>query len=138
MCILSGCDYLPSIPGIGLAKASKLMRKYNLNPQRVGMEGGQGGAFQLTLGVQSSVSLFNLSPSHWQLIRSMRSETSKVPKDYEDGFRKAEHTFLYQLVFDPRTQAQVHLNQLPPDVDTSDLPFCGAYPIYPLTLEKLF
>lgn len=23
MCILSGCDYLPSLPGIGLAKACK-------------------------------------------------------------------------------------------------------------------
>ncbi len=40
MCILSGCDYLPSIPGIGLGKASKLMRKYNLNPYRVGREEG--------------------------------------------------------------------------------------------------
>ena len=24
MCILSGCDYLPSLPGIGLAKACKV------------------------------------------------------------------------------------------------------------------
>lgn len=26
MCILSGCDYLPSLPGIGLGKACKLLR----------------------------------------------------------------------------------------------------------------
>jgi len=25
-CILSGCDYLPSLPGIGLAKATKVFR----------------------------------------------------------------------------------------------------------------
>jgi len=25
MCILSGCDYLPSIPGIGLGRAKKLI-----------------------------------------------------------------------------------------------------------------
>jgi exonuclease-1 len=31
MCILSGCDYLPSLPGIGLGKASKLM-KVSSNP----------------------------------------------------------------------------------------------------------
>jgi len=30
MCILSGCDYLPSLPGIGLAKATKFMsQSYN-------------------------------------------------------------------------------------------------------------
>ncbi|XP_065882500.1 uncharacterized protein [Dysidea avara] len=28
MCILSGCDYLPSVPGIGLSTAHKLMKKY--------------------------------------------------------------------------------------------------------------
>ena len=27
MCILSGCDYIPSLPGIGLAKACKYMSK---------------------------------------------------------------------------------------------------------------
>lgn len=26
MCILSGCDYLPSIPGIGLARACKVFK----------------------------------------------------------------------------------------------------------------
>ena len=27
MCILSGCDYLPSLPGIGLSKACKFILK---------------------------------------------------------------------------------------------------------------
>lgn len=36
MCILSGCDYLPSIPGMGLKTAYKLMKRnrmkvYNVN-----------------------------------------------------------------------------------------------------------
>jgi len=26
ICILSGCDYLPSLPGIGLAKANKVFK----------------------------------------------------------------------------------------------------------------
>ena len=26
MCILSGCDYLPNLPGIGLAKATKALK----------------------------------------------------------------------------------------------------------------
>lgn len=28
MCILSGCDYLPSLPGMGLKKAHGLMKKF--------------------------------------------------------------------------------------------------------------
>ena len=35
MCILSGCDYLSSIPGVGLGRASKLMKKFNCNPYKV-------------------------------------------------------------------------------------------------------
>lgn len=35
MCIFSGCDYLASVPGVGLSKATKLMRKYGQNPERV-------------------------------------------------------------------------------------------------------
>ena len=27
MCMLSGCDYMPSLPGIGLARACKAMKK---------------------------------------------------------------------------------------------------------------
>ena len=35
MCILSGCDYLPSVPGIGLTTAHKLMKKYAKNVNNV-------------------------------------------------------------------------------------------------------
>ena len=35
MCILSGCDYLSSIPGVGLGRASKLMKRFNCNPYKV-------------------------------------------------------------------------------------------------------
>ena len=35
MCILSGCDYLASVPGIGLGKALKLMKRFNKDPYRV-------------------------------------------------------------------------------------------------------
>ena len=35
MCILSGCDYLASVPGIGLTTAHKLMKKYARNVNNV-------------------------------------------------------------------------------------------------------
>lgn len=31
MCVLSGCDYTPSLPGIGLAKACKFMVQNNMS-----------------------------------------------------------------------------------------------------------
>jgi len=37
MCILSGCDYLPSVPGIGLTTAHKMMKKYSKNVNNVSM-----------------------------------------------------------------------------------------------------
>ena len=64
-----------------------------------------------------------------QAIKSLYYESGKVPKGYEDDFRKAEYTFLYQLVFDPRTQKQVRLNEVPDDTDLTDFDFCGLYPV---------
>lgn len=63
-----------------------------------------------------------------QVIRGLRIERSQVPKDYDANFKKAEWTFLYQLVFDPRSQQQVRLNPLPDDVDSKELEFAGMYP----------
>lgn len=36
MCVLAGCDFLPSVPGIGIAKAYGLVSKYR-NLERVSM-----------------------------------------------------------------------------------------------------
>lgn len=66
--------------------------------------------------------------SFLQVIRGLRVESSQVPKDYEVNFKKAEWTFLYQLVFDPRTQQQVRLHPLPDDIDPKELEFAGMYP----------
>ena len=42
---------------------------------------------------------------------------------------KAEYTFLYQLVFDPRSQKQVHLNDIPDTIDNpKEFEFVGVYP----------
>lgn len=36
MCVLAGCDFLPSVPGIGIAKAYALVSKYR-SLERVSM-----------------------------------------------------------------------------------------------------
>ncbi|XP_064402731.1 exonuclease 1-like [Halichondria panicea] len=94
MCIFSGCDYLSSVPGIGLGKSLKLMRRCHQNPT--------------------------------QVIRTLQCETGKVPPSYEEDFQKAESTFLYQLVFDPRSQSQVRLHPLPQDMSSQDIEFAGV------------
>jgi len=35
MCILAGCDYLPSVPGVGIATASKLVARWNTGPRAI-------------------------------------------------------------------------------------------------------
>lgn len=57
-----------------------------------------------------------------------------MPVDYEENFRRADHTFLYQVVFDPRTQQQVRLNEVPHDIDLASFEFAGTYPSTSLTL----
>ena len=94
MCILSGCDYLDSIPGIGLVTAHKLMRKYGFDPVKV--------------------------------IRAIKMDKpNSVPDRYEEKFIQADMTFLYQTVFDPRTESQVPLTSFPPDIDVQSLSFAG-------------
>ncbi|EDO31577.1 predicted protein, partial [Nematostella vectensis] len=87
MCILSGCDYLPSIKGIGLIKANKLLRNSsNINKACI-----------------------NLT-----LVRNLRMDDQyRVPVDYEKSFKQADETFLYQRVFDPVSCELVPLNPIP-------------------------
>ncbi|XP_046886088.1 exonuclease 1 isoform X1 [Hypomesus transpacificus] len=97
MCILSGCDYLASLYGIGLGKACKLLKMAN-NPDilKVIRKIGQYLKMNVT-----------------------------VPDEYIEGFVKANNTFLYQLVFDPIRRKVVPLNPYPDDIDPSTLSYAG-------------
>ncbi|BGP39686.1 hypothetical protein JCM10450v2_003655 [Rhodotorula kratochvilovae] len=93
MAILSGCDYLESVVGLGLKTAYRLLRKYK-TPEKV--------------------------------IQFLRLEGQlTVPRTYLDEFRRAEHTFLHQHVFDPVTRTLTHLTPLPEGTTINELPFIG-------------
>ncbi|KFM77301.1 Exonuclease 1, partial [Stegodyphus mimosarum] len=100
MCILSGCDYLPSLPGIGLAKACKF--------------------FMLTNNTDLSVVLSKL-PSYLKMPKLVVSD------EYKESFLKANNTFLYQLVFCPQKKSLVPLNPYPEGVDPKDMEYAGKY-----------
>eukprot|EP00118_Oscarella_pearsei_P004623 m.20057 g.20057 ORF g.20057 m.20057 type:complete len:628 (+) comp27964_c0_seq1:1398-3281(+) len=96
MCVLSGCDYLPSISGMGLFTARKLLVKYGRDPVRV--------------------------------IKSMQvAGTKKVPENYIDDFKKADLTFLHQVVFDPIEETWKRLNELSDGLLDEELAFTGMY-----------
>ncbi|XP_059504661.1 exonuclease 1 isoform X1 [Stegostoma tigrinum] len=99
MCILSGCDYLASIHGIGLAKACKLLRIAN-NPDIITVIRKMGQYLKTTL---------------------------TVTEEYIDGFIRANNTFLYQLVFDPLKRKLVPLNAYSDNVDPETLDYAGLH-----------
>ncbi|XP_072123123.1 exonuclease 1 [Mobula birostris] len=99
MCILSGCDYLPSIHGIGLAKACKLLRIAN-NPDIITVIKKMGQYLKTNV---------------------------IVPDEYIDGFIRANNTFLYQLVFDPLKRKLVPLNDYSDGVDPKSLDYAGHH-----------
>ncbi len=91
------------------------MRRHNQNPSQVS---------------QVEWTCFNACNEqiYTQVIRALRCDSSGVPDDYEDNFKKADETFLYQLVYDPRIHQQVRLHPLPTGVSSEEVKFAGVYP----------
>ncbi|CAG7725547.1 unnamed protein product [Allacma fusca] len=100
MCILSGCDYLESLPGIGLTRAKKVIT-----------------------GMTSQ----DIGKAIEQIPTTLKLDV-EVPEKYIHGFREAEQAFLYQLVYDPVIRKVVPLtpyHELSPPPGTME--FCGVY-----------
>ncbi|KAJ8359604.1 hypothetical protein SKAU_G00161290 [Synaphobranchus kaupii] len=97
MCILSGCDYLASLYGIGLGKACKLL-KVASNPDILKVIRKMGQYLKMNVAVS---------------------------EEYIEGFVKANNTFLYQLIFDPIRRKVVPLNPYPDDIDPGCLGYAG-------------
>ncbi|XP_054456284.1 exonuclease 1 [Anoplopoma fimbria] len=97
MCILSGCDYLASLHGIGLGKACKLLRLAK-DPDILKVIRKMGQYLKMNL---------------------------VIPEQYIEGFIRANNTFLYQLVFDPVRRKVVPLNPYPEHIDLAKLSYAG-------------
>lgn len=96
MCILSGCDYLDSLPGIGLAKACK---------------------FILKTDETDMMRALDKIPSY------LNMRQLEVTEKYKINFLKADATFQHMVVYDPRTRCNVHLTD--PTVVGTDLVYCS-------------
>ena len=102
MCITSGCDYIASLPGIGLGKAKNFWQKVS-NPD--------------VRTVLRKLPVYLKMP---QLI---------VTQDYIERFLKANNTFLYQLVYDPQARCERPVTEYPESLRGSldTLLYCGSY-----------
>ena len=101
MAVLSGCDYLDSIKGIGIKKAHKLV---------------------------SAQKNDDIQPI---LDKIKEAGKMQIPEDYYTKFQRAILTFKFQVIFDPATRTNLHLNdpsthQLGPDfTKLTDTSFLG-------------
>ncbi|XP_011860942.1 PREDICTED: exonuclease 1 isoform X2 [Vollenhovia emeryi] len=98
ICILSGCDYLPSLPGIGLGKARKFITR---NTDR------------------------NIHRALTRIASILNMKSLVVTQEYRDAFILADITFKHQLVFCPLQRKQVRLNRPPVDVTEDQLLYAG-------------
>eukprot|EP00618_Florenciella_parvula_P006655 CAMPEP_0119480558 /NCGR_PEP_ID=MMETSP1344-20130328/9308_1 /TAXON_ID=236787 /ORGANISM="Florenciella parvula, Strain CCMP2471" /LENGTH=499 /DNA_ID=CAMNT_0007514879 /DNA_START=170 /DNA_END=1666 /DNA_ORIENTATION=+ len=116
MCVLSGCDYLPSVKGVGLKNAHDLV--------------GQGGnstapiptppiSSTTTAAIITAASASGPAPQRER--RSLVESTTIPPlscaHNVRAGFLKALATFHYQRVFDPATSRLVPLTKLTPELE---------------------
>ena len=92
--MLSGCDYLDSIPGIGIKTAHRLLRKHKT--------------------VEKVCWIYLNAPLTSQLLMNLRLEGAYVvPPDYLVKFAQAELVFLHQRVFDQKLNCLRPLNNFP-------------------------
>ncbi|XP_006817013.1 exonuclease 1-like [Saccoglossus kowalevskii] len=97
ICILAGCDYLPSIPGIGIKRAIEFVYK-----------------------IKEKDILQAIPRMRYYLNRQVN-----IPDDYLINFTKAENTFKYHLVFDMATQCVVPLNDYTDGLSHINMPYAG-------------
>lgn len=100
MCILSGCDYVQNLTGIGLMKAKK---------------------FFSTI---TSTSMERILPC---LPRVLKMKNLVVPKEYVEKFIQAENVFDHQLVFCPRSKKLRPFSDYSENHVKEKLDFAGSY-----------
>jgi len=102
MGITAGCDYLASLPGIGLGKAKTFWQKVT-NPDLR--------------------NVLRKIPAYLKMPGTI------VTDEYIERFIKANNTFLYQVVFDPVTRKERPLTPYPTTLQDSPtkMTYCGSY-----------
>lgn len=96
MCIMSGCDYLDSLPGIGLAKSCKFVLKTEEE---------------------------DLKRALTKIPVYLNMRHLEVTEEYKESFMRANATFQHMIVFDPKLRKLVHLSD--PEAVGTDSKYCS-------------
>ncbi|XP_055852492.1 exonuclease 1 [Episyrphus balteatus] len=96
MCILSGCDYLDSLPGIGLAKACKFVLMTEEDDMRRALP---------------------------KIPQYLNKRSLEVNGDYVENFLKADATFKHMYVYNPLERRMQRLNDL--EIFKTDERYCS-------------
>lgn len=100
MCILSGCDYLKSLNGIGLAKAKKF--------------------FSMTEETDMRRALGKI-PSYLNMRNLI------ITDEYKEGFLRAEATFQHMIVYNPFKRCLTRINPVDENIDQHLLENAGEF-----------
>lgn len=92
MCILSGCDYVDSVPGIGLKTAQKWITKYRTAERVI------------------------------RMMKSEKKWKEKMPKGYDLSVQRAQRTFKHHYIYDMRgvVQGVKPMNPFPPGLEAAE------------------
>ncbi|OTF77218.1 hypothetical protein BLA29_013084, partial [Euroglyphus maynei] len=104
MCILSGCDYISNIPGVGIGRARKFFESLIENPT-----------------AENIHKILEKLPT----VLNMNGKV-KVTNDYIEEFIRASNTFNHQIVYSPQFDQLVYLNPLTKNVDPKELEQYGG------------
>ncbi len=126
MCILSGCDYLDNIAGIGLVKAKKIMSRTQITNIEL-----------VNFDIRFFETLFFLNRFLNNYHEISGKLNLRITDDYITGFKRAHLAFLYQIVYDPIQKKQIPLNPLPDNIDHDQLKFAGQY-VKNIRLKKIY
>jgi len=61
-----------------------------------------------------------------QMPKVLKMPNLIVSNEYIENFKKADNTFKYQIVFDPRARKQVPLNPYDENISSDDFPYAGV------------
>lgn len=100
ICIMSGCDYLKNIPGVGLQSAKKFFLLTKQNNLKI------------------------LLPKLATYLKAPKL-AGKVTELYIQGFINAESTFRHHIVYDPERERLCPLEPYPKGCSASDFPLAG-------------
>lgn len=109
MCILSGCDYVDSLHGIGLAKACKFVLKTEDDDIR-----------RALAKIPAYLNMRHLT----------------ITEDYKDNFLKAAATFRHMFVYDPLQRQMRRLSTT--QINETDFPYCCNAGVKDLDDETAF